>query len=71
MITSARVARTGRREAASCCAPTNSDHGPVIPTSGIASGTCNSGFEDAQRYEFLLQEHRYFIEATAVYVDLT
>jgi hypothetical protein len=50
---------------------TDWNFGVFCPKSGIASGTCNPGYEDAQRYEFLHQEYRYVIEATAVYVNLT
>jgi hypothetical protein len=45
--------------------------GLFCPDSGIAADTCSSGFEDAERSEFLHQEHRYVVEATAVFVNLT
>jgi hypothetical protein len=49
----------------------NWDFGIWCPTSGLGSAACGSGYASAQKHEFLHQEYRYVIEATAIYVNQT
>jgi hypothetical protein len=47
------------------------DFGIWCPTLGPGSNACTSGYATARKHEGLVYDHRYVIEATAVYTNLT
>jgi hypothetical protein len=47
------------------------DFGIWCPLQGAGQSVCAPGYANARKYEYMRVWHRYLIEATALYVNLT